>query len=242
MTGADTSLGGRDFPSTCWSRFLGGFSTAAGKEAVESLAASYWKPIYAYIRTRWSKSNEDAKDLAQDFFLWMMESDFLARADRGRGRFRVFVKVALEHYLTDEARRRQAQKRGGDRGIFAIDGSPSAEIGIAEAAGRMPDQILDDAWRAELFVRATQRLHEEFRAEGKDVVSGVFRDYYLSPSGDLNYREMAAKHGISEVDVSNHLMLAKRRFRAILTDLVAETVENEEDLQDELRTLFGGDA
>ena len=37
---------------------------------------------------------KDAKDLAQDFFLWMMESDFLSRADRGRGRFRVFVKVA----------------------------------------------------------------------------------------------------------------------------------------------------
>src|SRR5437867_240483 len=119
---AGTELGGmrRDFPSTCWSRISAAFpeDLAARRAAVEDLSHRYWKPIYAYIRAKWGKTNEEAKDLTQDFFVWMMEGDFIDRADPSRGRFRAYVKVALQHYLSDEERRRQRLKRGGDREIL----------------------------------------------------------------------------------------------------------------------------
>src|SRR5262245_30432523 len=104
----DTDLGGanRHFPSTCWSRFSG--NPAGSREAVESLAEGYWKPVYAYIRSKWAKTNEDAKDATQDFFVWMVEGDFISRADPSRGRFRAFVKVALDHYLGGEERKRRS--------------------------------------------------------------------------------------------------------------------------------------
>src|SRR5262245_56386546 len=74
---ADTSLGGgkRDFPSTCWSKLLhsAGDDPERRRASAELLVRSYWRPIYVYIRSRWAKTNEDAKDLTQDFFLWMME-------------------------------------------------------------------------------------------------------------------------------------------------------------------------
>src|SRR5947209_7892091 len=111
----DTNLDarGRDFPSTCWSRLLDGFGSpdrSASRRAAEELARNYWKPIYAYVRSAWSKSIEDAKDLTQGFFVWMMESDFLSRADPGRGRFRGFLKVALKHFLGMDERARGALK------------------------------------------------------------------------------------------------------------------------------------
>src|SRR5437867_9766320 len=95
-----TELGGvrRDFPSTCWSRFSAALpeDLASRRAAVEELSRRYWKPIYAYIRAKWAKTNEDAKDLTQDFFVWMLEGDFISRADSSRGRFRAYVKVALQ--------------------------------------------------------------------------------------------------------------------------------------------------
>jgi len=243
MGGAESDLGGRQFPSTCWTQFLGGGRTgAAGRRAAESLAQRYWKPIYAFIRSQWAKSAEDAKDLTQEFFVWMLESDFLSRADRTRGRFRSFVKVALRHFLTNEARDTRRIKRGGGRDIVSLDGVPDDSLPGGEPAGakaKTPEEILDEAWKNETLLRTASTLGEALRAEGKGVYYDVFRDYFLAGAAGLNYRALAERYAISEVDVSNFLMHAKNRYRAILTDIVAETVENEEELRDELKALFG---
>src|SRR5262245_53518495 len=124
-SGPDTTLGGsrREFPSTCWSRFMGHADATpeARAETFETLAGSYWKPIYAYVRARFGKSVEDAKDLTQEFFVWMMETDFLDRPDPARGRFRGFVKAALHNYFLNRERNARTQKRGGDRRFVPLD-------------------------------------------------------------------------------------------------------------------------
>jgi hypothetical protein len=66
----DTAIGGaRDrFPSTRLSLIE---SVSAGdalrSDALDQVAALYWKPVYKYIRLKWSKSNEEAKDLTRLF-------------------------------------------------------------------------------------------------------------------------------------------------------------------------------
>ena len=123
----ETSLGGgrREFPDTRWSRLLGG---RADEAAAADLARTYWKPVYAYVRAKWGKSNEDAKDLAQDFFVWMIETGFVAKADRDRGRFRAFVKVALNHYIANEEEKRRREKRGGGRASISFAKTSSADL------------------------------------------------------------------------------------------------------------------
>src|SRR6185436_4509455 len=126
--------------------------------------------------------------------------------------------------------------------IVSLDGVPSDDPPGAEIAGaksRTPEEILDEAWKNETLLRTASALGEALRAEGKGVYYDVFRDYFLAGSADANYRSLASRYGISEVDVSNFLMHAKNLYRAILTDLVAETVENEDELRDELKALFG---
>ena len=50
---------------------------------------------------------------------------------------------------------------------------------------------------------------------------------------------MAARHAISAAEVNNYRMDAKRRFREILAELVAETVDGPEQLREEMQALFG---
>jgi len=241
----DTRLGGdrRDFPSTCWSRLLDNVQRGEeGRQAeVQELATFYWKPIYAYVRLQWAKTNEEAKDLTQDFFLWMMESDFLAKADPDRGRFRSFVKVALKNYLAHEHEKRGRQKRGGDRRTVGLEEAFQRIDGDhgPEPSGGTPEEAMDLAWRDELLGRALGRLEDTCRREGKDRYFEVFRDFHLSGSDGADYRTAAARHGISEADVSNYLMSARKRLRSILTGLVAETVRGEAELREELEALFG---
>src|SRR5258706_2579904 len=210
-----TSIGGGpiDFPSTCWSRFLGrsGQGDAKDSEPFELLAKRYWKPVYGYVRIRWAKTNEDAKDLSQDFFVWMMESEFLSKAHPDRGRFRVFMKVALEHYLCNEEKKRRRQKRGGGLDILPLTGGPDdeAELQIPDAAGRTPGEVLDAMWKRELMTQATKLLGQQLKDEGKETCFRLFHDAYGQESDGVNYRELASKHGVSETDVFNQLRYAR---------------------------------
>jgi len=239
----DTEAGGdrRDFPTTAWSTFLTGtLDGAAGRRAIETLADKYWKPVYSYIRAKWSKTNEDAKDRTQDFFVWMIESGFLNRADPARGRFRSFLKVALNHYLADIERMHRSIKRGGNATILAIGRGDDElpEIDVADPAGRTPEQLLDEVWRGEIFGRAVDQLESALKEEGRAVHFEVFRDYFLRNEEKIEYRELAQRYKIGTADVSNHLMYVKKRFRAILTDLVTETVQGTQELEAELKWLW----
>ena len=102
-----------------------------------------------------------------------------------------------------------------------------------------PDAALDAAFRAELVARATERLEAELRAAGRATTFALFRDYFLAGDDDLDYRTLAERHGVSTVAVSNDLMYAKRRLRALLREEVSETVADPEALEEELRWLFG---
>lgn len=228
------------FPSTRWSRILGTGSKSGTLPDVESLAKAYWRPVYGYVRSRFAKTEEEAVDCTQDFFLWMIERGFLGRADPARGRFRGFLKVSLRNFLSDRDRKARAQRRGGDRLHlrldFASDDLPALE---PDAKSQTPDEILDDLWRSTLVERATETLEQELQALGKQTYFAVFRDYFLSSEEGLDYEGVANRYEISTVQVSNYLAHAKKRYRHLLRAAVMETVSNPEELEEELRWLFG---
>jgi len=89
----DTSMGGNQsrFPETRRSAVIDFNSgdPALRDCAAEALIAAYWKPVYKYIRVRWRRSNEDAKDLTQGFFAAPSKKNFSAitiRRKRGFAR------------------------------------------------------------------------------------------------------------------------------------------------------------
>ena len=74
----------------------------ARREALETLCAAYWYPLFAYAR-RCGHSPEDAADLTQSFFGHLLEKEVFAQADRERGRLRTFLLTAhSEAELADE--------------------------------------------------------------------------------------------------------------------------------------------
>ncbi|MGA8072186.1 MAG: hypothetical protein WB995_01850, partial [Candidatus Acidiferrales bacterium] len=88
----DTNIGGGGgrFPPTRWSAVLAARSDdpAESARALDLLIGAYWKPVYKYIRIRWNKLSEEAKDLTQEFFTRVIEKGFLDRFDPARSRLR----------------------------------------------------------------------------------------------------------------------------------------------------------
>lgn len=220
------------FPSTRWSRIL----APGGGRDLDALARAYWRPIQSYLAARTRCSADDANDLAQEAFAWLLASGLLDRADPARGRFRGFLKKALANFAAEQWRKANARKRGGAVAIESLDaGGATAEP--VDPAGRTPDQVLDDAWRRELLERAQERLRVELEGNGRARHWALFHDRFLT--GEADYAILAARHGVTRTDVSNWLDHAKRRYRALLRDAVADTVGDEQELQEELRWLFG---
>jgi RNA polymerase sigma-70 factor (ECF subfamily) len=222
------------FPSTRWSRILAG-GGAERRPDWEALAAAYLRPIREWLRCRLRDADE-AAEAAQEFFVWMMETDLPARADPARGRFRAFLKAALRNFVVDRERRRRSLKRGGGVETAPLEaGGPEPAAGAPEAN---PDAALDAAWRAALVERALADLDRELRAAGKEAHLRVFREYYVDGDADVDHAAVAARHGIRLTDVSNHLRAAKARFRAILRREILATVGGPEELDEELRWIF----
>ncbi|MGE3172339.1 MAG: RNA polymerase sigma factor [Planctomycetota bacterium] len=221
------------FPSTRWSRIL----AAPGERDLEQLARGYWTPIRAWLQARLRLRPEAAEDLAQEAFAWMLATGFLDRADPARGRFRAFLKTALHRFAIERHRSATAQRRGGGAVPAALDDVPEPP----DPGSPAPDAALDEAWRRELLLRARDRLQQELEGSGRARYFALFRDWYLDDRDDgaLDHNALAARHGVTRTDVSNWLDHAKRRYRAILHDLVRDTVGCEETLQEELRWLFG---
>lgn len=206
-----------------------------------ALARDYWRPIVAYLRASQRVDHERALDLAQSFFVYVMESDWLAKADPSRGRFRGFLKRALVNFAIDARRSEQSLRRGGGRRfvpLLAQDGDDSCD---PTAPGDLaPEAALDREWRRGLVERAIADTRSELEATGRGTQYAAFAAYFLAQDAAIDYREIGARLRLSPAEVSNALQRCKRLFRDKLKARVIETVASADDLDAEWHWLFGG--
>ena len=226
---ADTAMGGnRDrFPSTQLSLI----EAAAGEPlALEQVAALYWKPVYKFIRHKFGKSNEEAKDLTQGFFASALERDFFQRFDPAQAGFRTYLRLAVERFAATRHQAERRQKRGGD-----VETVPLTES--ADAAGS-PEEIFFQEWRRQLFTLALEELRAECAATGRHTEWSVFEAYDLADAERPGYATLAALHGIKPTDVTNYLAWARRRLRALVTARLRGVTSGPRELRQELRRLW----
>ena len=243
-----TEIGGAAaaFPSTSWSmvRAAANSEVPERRDRLQSLLAAYWKPVYHCIRRRWRKSNEDAKDLTQGFFVLLLEGSTLERLGSLHGSLRGYLKAALDHYLVDEERRKEALKRGGGCTVVAIDLS-SVEHAVSDPQSESPDGGFDREWIAACLSEGVRHLGEELKREGRETHYRIFQRYYLDrQNGDASapaptYDEVARELGVAGHDVANSLVYTRRRLRMILKERIADTTASERDAAEELRFVLG---
>ena len=228
------------FVTTHWSLVLaaGGESSPAADEALAALCAAYWYPLYAYVCRR-GFSPADAQDLTQAFFVRLLEKKSLAVADPARGRFRSFLLASLKHFLANEWDRAMAKKRGGAMDRLSIDFEEAEKLHAVEAASPLsPEDLFEQKWALALIARAMSRLQGEFTRARRTALFELMKDHLLASRPGTPLAAVAASAGMSEgaVKVAVHRM--RNRFRALLRDEIAATVESPEEIDAEVRHLM----
>jgi RNA polymerase sigma factor (sigma-70 family) len=233
------------FATTHWSVVLSCADPALGEEAARQalaeLCKTYWRPVFAFICRR-GRSVPDAQDLTQDFFVMVLEGSLLKRADPNRGRFRSLLLKALQNFLTDDVIRKRARKRGGDMQFVSWDDwmaeAPSHLSISAEETERWPaEKLYDVRWAATAVEHALRRLGEECESRGRRRVFDVLGDHLAAEREDVSYQELSRTLGVPETSVKSLLHRLRVRYRELLREEVAQTVEKPGDVDEELRYL-----
>jgi RNA polymerase sigma-70 factor (ECF subfamily) len=229
----DTAMGGPQhrFPSTQLSLLeAAGSGGELPNDALERVAALYWKPVYHFLRVKFRQSNEDAKDLTQGFFASALERDFFARFDQSKASFRTYLRMAVERFAANQHAAANRQKRGGEARFDPLDEQA--------AGGESPEDVFEREWQRQLFALAIEDLRALCETSGKQLQFAVFAAYDLADGDRPSYAGLAARHGIAETSVTNHLAWARRMLRQFVNDRLRGVTAGERELRDEMRRLW----
>ena len=207
----------------------------AASIAMENLCRKYWMPLYGYIRRKGNPPAE-AEDLTQGFFLHLLEKHWLASVDQGKGRFRTFLLVCLNNFLSDEHAKRSAQKRGGGRAILSLDWeSAEGNYQIDPPDERSPEMYFEKKWATETLRRALHRLKVSYEESGRGELYGKLRPYLTGNSERGQFAHLAQELGMEETAVRVAVSRLRKRYRESLKEEVAETVASSDDADEEFR-------
>jgi len=228
------------FNTTHWSlvRAAAATPTQNSREALTTLCQTYWRPVYAFIRRK-GHDRDRSLDLTQGFFAVLIGKNYLAAADRERGKFRSFLLTAVKHFLAHEWEREHAQKRGGFHTLVSID-LVEAESWYAPATvtDDTPEKLFERQWGLALLARVLGKLREEFASEGKMERFETLAVFLDCDSDAARYNELAEPMGLSPGALRMLVMRMRRRYRTLLRDEIARTVTDPEGIDSELRFLL----
>ncbi len=227
------------FMTTRWS--VVARATASSEEsqaALEQLCRAYWFPVYTYARKQGCDAT-DAEDVTQDFFAEIIQSQFLQRADPNRGRFRSYLLMSVRNRIINARSRATALKRGGGAEVFSIH-EPRAEEQFSEVNDPSldPSQAYELSWALTVLQRTRSRLLAEQKAKGALKEFERFEPFLSAPPSDGEYAAIAEELRVSRNSVAVSIHRLGRRYRDLLRDEVAQTVDDPGEIDAELSYLL----
>lgn len=215
------------------------------RQAWDALVASYWRPVYKYLRVQWRTEREEAEDLTQGFFLQALEKGTFERYDPARARFRTFLRTCLDGFATNERKATRRLKRGGGQAFLSLDfAGAEEEIARQGAEGLGMEEYFHREWVRALFGLAVEDLRRSCEASGKGARFALFERYDLQGADAPErptYAELAAELGMATTRVTNELAAARREFRRLVLERLRELTGSEAEFRSEARQILGVD-
>jgi len=235
------------FHTTHWTQVLAarGESTEA-KQALRDLCEAYYRPVEAFVR-RYRFGHDNARDLTHEFFSKLLEGNSLTGVDRTRGRFRSYLLGAVKHFLSDQADRSLAEKRGSGQSPQSLQASPSHDrsgqeehtpLDVADPHGFPPDAFFDRQWALAIVDTAMRILQTESQDRGETQRFEVLRRWLIPSEDGAIASEAARSLDMTDGAFKVAVHRLRKRFRQLVKDKIAASVDGPEALQEELDYLI----
>jgi RNA polymerase sigma-70 factor (ECF subfamily) len=160
---------------------------------------------------------------------------YLRLADPERGRFRTFLLTALKHFVRNDWRKQNAQRRGGEVEIAALLDDDIEACNPDLTAD--PELIYDQQWASTLIERTLSALRAEYSGTAQEALFDKIRPFVIAAAAPPSYETLAAELNMSSGAIRVAVHRLRERYRELLRAEVANTVASPADIDDELRHL-----
>ena len=203
---------------------------AEAEHAMDELCQRYW-PALQRFAVRMGCSPQDADDMAQGFFLKIIEKDLFNRADPLRGKFRTFLITAFRRHMQDVWSGANAAKRGGEVDMVSFEAAPEEGVSSDDAA-------FDREWARRVMELSLERLQSRYEEEGQSQAFEVLNPHLTGDLPEGGIAELAARLQVKDGAAKVALHRIRKRFAEELRQEVAETLGEGDAVDDELRYLM----
>lgn len=232
--------GSAAFRTTRWTMVM----RARGDEpearaAMGELCEAYWTPVFRFLR-REERSEDDSRELAQEFFTRLLSSSGIGQVDPEKGRFRSYLLGALKHFLAERKRNERRQKRGGNAVLVSIEAGgtdTSPGIPIHDPTGPISDAWFDREWALALMDRGLQAVQAAFEESGKGKQFEVLKPWLIGDTENLSQADAGAELGMTTGAIKVAIHRLRRSFRDAVQAEIAQTVTDSDEIAEELRYL-----
>lgn len=229
------------FATTQWTRVLAARgTTSAARDALAELSEHYYAPVLAFVKSQ-VRDTDRARDLTHDFFVHLLKHNSIARVDPAKGRFRSFLLGAVKHFLADCRDRGRAKKRGAGREIIPLDTGVMESGSIAsfaEDSDASNDAIYDRQWAVTVLDRALLVLEAEHRDAGRLHYFETLKCTLTGQGTARSHASLASDLGTNEGAIKVAVCRLRARFRDLVRAEISRTLDDQGDVQDELRYLI----
>lgn len=208
------------------------------ERALDDICRTYWFPLYAFARGR-GAAPDDAADLTQGFFSSVLQTDFFAKAEPGRGKMRTFLLAAFTRFLSNAHRDRTRLKRGGGHETVSIEMSGGEGRLGAIQAGQSIESLYDKHWALTLIDAAMDALRAAYAARGKEAHFAALEPLLQGEADEATYATAAGELRLSITAARMEVFRMRQKFRLELRRAIADTLHDPsaEDIEEELRAL-----
>lgn len=231
------------FPSTGWTliRAVQDRTHPERPMALDRFARLYHKPVFCFLRAA-GRPLAEAEDLTQEFFLHLLQGNWIQKADPQRGSFRTFLRMNLRSFLADQTSpKRLRRQKQFERDIVSLDGlTAEGDRSYEPAAGESPEQAFDRAFAQSVIQTVRQELRKRCEIEKRADDYALFAAAVPEDSGEavMSQQALAERFGKSRDQVRGILERMKKRARRLLHIELRDHGASEADIEAEAAELL----
>ena len=202
----------------------------AAKTALSQLCEAYYAPVVTFLTCQ-GRGEDQARELAHEFFAGVLAGRSLSAANPARGRFRNYLLGAVKHFAANRRERERAARRGGGASHAELD----PEIPGADAPADH-ERAFDRHWALTVVARALATTRSRLADAGKARQFDILKPALTG--AEFAHADAAHQIGLSEGALKVAVHRLRQRFREAVMEEIAHTVPAESDIHDELRHLL----
>ncbi len=208
--------------------------------ALADLCEAYWTPVFRFLQ-REGRGEDESRELTQAFFAKLLIGTGIGEADPAKGRFRSYLLGSLKHFLANQRRDANREKRGGGVIVESIDDGgfgTSPGLQVADPGAAASDAWFDRHWALSVMERGLECVRKSFEDSGKGGQFEVLRPWLMGDPEGLTQADAADQLGMSRPAAKVAIHRLRQKFGEAIRREIADTVDTEEEIAEELRYLI----